>query len=57
MPPSYRDAMELLCRYDMSVEEIAAVLRIRNGTVRTRLSRGREWLRKNLREIGVDIDV
>lgn len=57
MPPSYRDALELLCRYDMSIEEIAAALHLKNGTVRTRLSRGREWLRKNLTEIGVEIDV
>lgn len=56
MPPSYRDVLELVCRYDMSTEEIAEALHLKNGTVRTRLSRGREWLRKNLTAIGVEIN-
>jgi RNA polymerase sigma-70 factor (ECF subfamily) len=52
MPPSYRDPLLLRVKYDMEIDEIAAVLGIRNGTVRTRLSRARSWLRKHERRSG-----
>ena len=52
MPPSYRDPLLLRVKYDMDIDEIAAVLGIRNGTVRTRLSRARSWLRKHERRSG-----
>ena len=47
MPPSYRDALLLRGRYDMSVSEIAEILGIGTGAVRTRLSRARSWLKKH----------
>ena len=52
MPDSYRDALLLKAKYGMEIEEIAAVLWIRNGTVRTRLSRARSWLMKHERRSG-----
>ncbi len=47
MPPSYRDVILLRMRYDMSIGEIAEVLNLENGTVRTRFSRARAWLKKH----------
>ena len=52
MPPSYRDVLLLKAKYGMEIGEIAAVLGIRNGTVRTRLSRARSWLMKHERRSG-----
>lgn len=52
MPPAYRDPLLLRVKYDMDIGEIAAVLGIRNGTVRTRLSRARSWLMKHERRSG-----
>ena len=49
MPPVYRDPLILAAKYEMTVREIAAVLGIRRGTVRTRLSRARSWLREHER--------
>ncbi|MBQ5354670.1 MAG: sigma-70 family RNA polymerase sigma factor [Clostridia bacterium] len=49
MPPVYRDPLILAAKYEMTVREIAAVLGIRKGTVRTRLSRARSWLREHER--------
>ena len=48
MPPSYRDALLLRVRFDYTPAEIAAVLNIGNGTVRTRLSRAKTWLKKHM---------
>jgi RNA polymerase sigma-70 factor (ECF subfamily) len=48
MPPSYRDALLLKVKYGMEISEIAAVLRLRNGTVRTRLSRAKSWLKQHM---------
>ena len=53
MPDSYRDVLLLRCRYDMDTGEIAEVLGLENGTVRTRLSRAKTWLRKNMKEGGI----
>ncbi|MBR5366507.1 MAG: sigma-70 family RNA polymerase sigma factor [Clostridia bacterium] len=52
MPPSYRDVLLLRVHYEMTNEEIAAVLGLTSGTVRTRLSRAREWLKKQERRSG-----
>ena len=49
MPPSYRDPLLLRVRFSMSPKEIAQVLGIEAGAVRTRLSRARDWLKKNER--------
>lgn len=50
MPPSYRDVLLLKCRYGMNDREIAQILGIHGGTVRTRLSRARAWMKKKLAE-------
>ena len=47
MPPSYRDALMLKVRFGMIVTQIAEVLGIGSGAVRTRLSRARQWLKKH----------
>ena len=44
---SNNNTQYIVLKYDMDIGEIAAVLGIRNGTVRTRLSRARSWLRKH----------
>jgi len=56
MPPSYRDVLLLRCRYGMSDREIANVLGVYSGTVRTRLSRARMWMKKKLAEKEGDTD-
>lgn len=56
MPPSYRDVLLLRCRYGMTDREIAEVLGIGGGTVRTRMTRARGWLKKKLAESGVMLD-
>ena len=52
MPPSYRDVLLLRCRYGMTDGEIAEVLGILAGTVRTRMTRARKWMKKKLTESG-----
>ena len=54
MPSSYRDVLLLKVHYEMDIGEIAAVLNLENGTVRTRLSRARAWLKKQLQTKGED---
>lgn len=53
MPAGMRDVMNLSIHYGMENREIAEALRLPEGTVRTRLSRGRKWLKKKLMEKGV----
>lgn len=53
MPAGMRDVMNLSVHYGMENREIAEALRLPEGTVRTRLSRGRKWLKKKLAEKGV----
>lgn len=53
MPAGMRDVMNLSVHYGMENREIAEALRLPEGTVRTRLSRGRKWLKKKLTEKGV----
>lgn len=48
LPPHYRDAVILYEMHDMSYLEIADILRVDIGTVRSRLSRGRAALAKKL---------
>lgn len=55
MPEAMRDVLSLHVHYGLSVGEIAEALGISGGTVRTRLSRGRKWLRERLAEKGVDV--
>ena len=50
LPAKYRVAIHLFYYEDYSVEEIAAILHITPGNVKTRLSRGRSALRGALQE-------
>ena len=46
LPDEQREVVLLVCLEDMKYEEVAYVLRIPIGTVRSRLARGRERLRR-----------
>jgi RNA polymerase sigma-70 factor (ECF subfamily) len=48
MPPEFRAAVVLREIEGLSYEEIAEILRAPLGTVQSRLSRGRRWLRQAL---------
>jgi RNA polymerase sigma-70 factor (ECF subfamily) len=48
LPPKYRDALVLFYFHDLDVERAAASLGVPTGTVKARLSRGRELLRRKL---------
>jgi len=48
--PAFREAVVLRDITDLSYEEIAEVLRISLGTVKSRILRGREALRQELQE-------
>ena len=48
LPPIHRAVVHLFYREDLSVEEIAAVLKIPPGTVKSRLHHAREVLRSQL---------
>ena len=50
MPPSYRDVLLLRVRFDYGTGEIAALLGLERGTVRTRLSRAKSWLKEHGKE-------
>ena len=56
MPCAMRDVLSLRITFAYSDGEIAAVLGIREGTVRTRLHRARAWLKEALSEKGVIVD-
>jgi RNA polymerase sigma-70 factor (ECF subfamily) len=59
VPEPYRTALVLRDLEDMSYEEIAEVLAISLGTVKSRITRGRDALRKKLagyvREVGPEL--
>lgn len=46
LPDEQREVVLLVCLEDMKYEEVADVLQIPTGTVRSRLARGRERLRR-----------
>lgn len=46
LPPEQREAVVLVALEGMTYEEVAQILRVPVGTVRSRLSRGREALRQ-----------
>lgn len=59
VPEPYRTTLILRDLEEMSYEEIAELLEISLGTVKSRLTRGREWLRQRLasyvREAGTEL--
>ena len=56
LDPDYRRILLLRIVNDCSYQQIAQILGIREGTVKSRLSRAREQLRKNLAQAGNFID-
>ena len=56
MPPSYRDVLLLAGKFGMNNREIAEVLHLENGTVRTRLSRAKAILKETIKEMEGDRD-
>ena len=50
LPVHYRNAIYLFYYEDYSIQEIAGVLNEKEGTIKTRLRRGREEVKKNLTE-------
>ncbi|WP_347552813.1 RNA polymerase sigma factor SigW [Pseudalkalibacillus hwajinpoensis] len=50
LPPKYRSAITLKYIQELSLKEISEILDLPLGTVKTRIHRGREALRKKLRE-------
>ena len=54
LPEKYRLALHLFYYEDYSVKEIASLLSIREGSVKTRLSRGRAMLKDILKEDWAD---
>ncbi|WP_042142177.1 RNA polymerase sigma factor SigW [Paucisalibacillus sp. EB02] len=51
LPPKYRSIIMLRYLEDFSLQEISEILDIPIGTVKTRIHRGREALRKKLRHV------
>lgn len=54
LSPKYKEIIFLYYYKDFSVEEISAILKISANTVKTRLTRGRERLKKLLEEEGYE---
>ena len=52
LPPKYRRVINLRHREDRSYEEIAEILKVPIGTVKARIFRARELLKKKLKEKG-----
>ncbi|WP_096186315.1 RNA polymerase sigma factor SigW [Evansella halocellulosilytica] len=50
LPPKYRSAIILKYMQDLSLKEISEILNLPVATVKTRIHRGREALRKRLRD-------
>ncbi|GAE27363.1 RNA polymerase sigma factor SigW [Halalkalibacter wakoensis JCM 9140] len=51
LPPKYRTAIILKYIEDLSIKEISEILDIPQATVKTRIHRGREALRKRMRHV------
>ncbi|WP_332699043.1 RNA polymerase sigma factor SigW [Halalkalibacter lacteus] len=51
LPPKYRTAIILKYLEDLSIKEISEILDIPSSTVKTRIHRGREALRKRMRHV------
>lgn len=52
MPPEPREILVMRAINDMSYQQIASILHLQEGTVKSRLSRARALLKKNLTELG-----
>ena len=56
LPDSLRETMQLRHLADLAYEEIAALQKCQLGTIKSRLSRGRELLLKRLKYYGITLD-
>jgi RNA polymerase sigma-70 factor (ECF subfamily) len=54
LPEKYRMVVHLHYSADMSVKEIAGVLRIPEGTVKSRMNKAKQLLKKKLEALGYD---
>nr|WP_325195239.1 sigma-70 family RNA polymerase sigma factor [uncultured Oscillibacter sp.] len=54
LPEKYRTVLDLFYYEELSTKEIAALLRLRQSAVTTRLSRARELLKRQLKEVWKD---
>ena len=54
LPEKFRIPIHLYYSADLSIQEIAEILKIPEGTVKSRLNKARQLLKKELEEIGYD---
>ena len=54
LPEKYRLPIQLFYAADMSVQEISDIMRIPEGTVKSRMSKARSLLKKELEALGYD---
>lgn len=54
MPEKYRLPIHLFYSADISVQEIAKVLQIPEGTVKSRMNKAKRLLKKELEALGYD---
>ena len=52
LEPEYREALTLRVIHDLSYADIAAVLQVREGTVKSRIARAREKMREAMQKLG-----
>lgn len=52
LEPEYREALTLRVLHDMSYADIADVLQVREGTVKSRIARAREKMRQAMEKLG-----
>ena len=52
LEPEYREALTLRVLHDLSYADIAAVLQVRGGTVKSRIARAREKMREAMQKLG-----
>jgi RNA polymerase sigma-70 factor, ECF subfamily len=56
LPPKYRDALVLFYFEEMDLAETARTLRLREGTLKARLHRGRALLKKRCAALHISLD-
>ena len=52
LEPEYREALTLRVLHDLSYADIAAVLQVREGRVKSRIARAREKMREEMKKLG-----
>lgn len=52
LEPEYREALTLRVVHELSYADIAAVLQVREGTVKSRIARAREKMREAMQKLG-----